>query len=130
MQNTEKKTFVLKSVAVDFDGVIYPKYDGVTPNKDKQPIDGAIEAISDLKEIGFEPFILTARPDHELPAVKEYIEYWASLIAQDFSWLLVTNIKLPAIMYIDDRAYRFNGWKDAIALFPFHVANDWNKPKE
>jgi hypothetical protein len=130
MQNTEKKTFLLKAVAVDFDGVFYPHYDGEVPNKDIKPIDGAVEAIAFLKSVGLEPFICTARPDHQLGGVKEYIEHWAQLVGENFAWIVVSNTKLPAILYIDDRAYRFSSWKDVLALFPFFVAKDWNKPKE
>lgn len=104
-----------KTIAVDFDGVIHEYsrgwqggeiYDG--------PVEGAIEAICNLYGKGYEIVILTTRTNwseikqwfcRHLPANQECPEF------------TVTNIKPPAIAYIDDRGIRFTSWKDVLNYF-------------
>lgn len=108
----------MQAVAVDFDGVIhrYSKgwqdgsiYDGLVP--------GAVEGIIALSE-RFAVFILTSRDiEQVVPWMQNntvldvaadgppWPKFW---ISQE--QILVTNRKLPAFAYLDDRAVRFVGW--------------------
>lgn len=112
------------SVAVDFDGVIHSY---TTPWQDSHiipdpPVEGAIEW---LKEISrkFQVIIFSTRAKSE--AGREAVR--AYLAERDFIPDDITAIKPPALVYIDDRAWRFEG------TFPtaqeIHEARPWNKPE-
>lgn len=119
----------MATVAVDFDGVIhaYSKgwHDGTIYD---EPMPGAIDAVRQLMEIyavfvhtmrnpvqvatwlggrGFSVVLDVDEPEH--PPRR----FWENRGA-----LLVTNRKLPAVAYIDDRGIRFESWDQA--LFDLH----------
>ncbi len=98
-----------KRLLVDFDNVIHDAksgwlegiiYGGL--------IEGAKEKIELLQKSGFEVIVFTARED--TVTVKEWL-YKNGLELE------VTNIKLPALAYIDDRAIRFTNWEDIVKYF-------------
>lgn len=107
------------TIAVDFDGVIH-RYgrgwqDGTIYD---EPVEGALEGLRVLMQ-DEAVFIFTARDAGQVAA-------W--LLSHGFStrtgfdgpfWnerrvLLVTNHKLPARVYLDDRAVRFTTWPEAL----------------
>lgn len=112
----------MRTIAVDFDGVIHAYtrgwgdgsiYDTLVP--------GAVTALKEL--MGENPvFIFTAR---EVVSVCEWLEKETPFATTDevpengfwgeLGTLLVTNRKLPAVAYIDDRAIRFRNWAQATA---------------
>ncbi len=118
----------MQTVAVDFDGVIhaYSKgwHDGTVYD---EPVPGAVEALRTLMDT-YAVFIHTAR---DIPQVSGWLtsrgftcwtESFPGIIAPEF-WsrqgvLLVTNRKLPALCYIDDRAIEFRDWDQALAAVP------------
>lgn len=61
-------------------------------------------SIEKLIDRGFKVVVLTAR--EELEPVREWLK------KNNFPEVEVTNIKPPAIAYIDDRSIRFTNWKD------------------
>lgn len=86
------------NVCVDFDGVLnnytyYDEDDLFTPRR------GALEFINRLNE-KYNVIILTSR-------TVDKVESW--LNEYGFKVNKVTNIKVPAICYIDDRGLKFNG---------------------
>lgn len=107
------------TLAVDFDGVIhaYTKgwHDGTIYDV---PLPGALAGLRALME-EYAVFIHTSRREEDVAA-------W--LTGQGFTcrtgydgdfWnergvLLVTNRKLPAVAYLDDRAVRFTSWSQAL----------------
>jgi hypothetical protein len=112
-----------QTVAVDFDGVIhrYSKgwYDGTIYD---EPMPGAIEGLKALQET-YAVFVLTSRDPGRVAAWlidRNVISVWytdtpdAENQHPDFwndqEMVLVTNRKLPAVAYIDDRAIRFTDW--------------------
>lgn len=100
----EKKRW---TVSVDFDGVIHsyvtPWIDAATiPDP---PIDGAIEWLTKVS-VEYDVVILTTRALHDGGA--EAVEAYLREHGYDGE-VTVTASKLPAIMYVDDRAWRFNG---------------------
>ena len=100
----------MKTIAVDFDGVIHKYSEGYkegTP--DDVPVEGAKEALIQLRKRGFDVVIFTARDN--LLEVKEWLNLY------DFGEYLVTNNKPKAIAYIDDRAIRFTNWQDMLNYF-------------
>lgn len=110
-----------ESISVDFDNVIHAMDDGF---KDGEiygdPVEGAFEGLKLLMAGGRPVFIMTARTD--LEAVVAWIktnapELKPELIPKDATFwsksgiLGITNRKLPAARYIDDRADKFTDWK-------------------
>lgn len=113
----------MRTVAIDFDGVIhaYSKgwHDGSIYD---EPIPGAFEAIQRLQWEGIAVFVHTTREElsvaswlneHRVMAVTganaDRPTFWNSTEV-----VLVSNYKLPAIAYIDDRGIRFQDWRQAL----------------
>lgn len=114
-----------RTVAVDFDGVIhaYSKgwHDGTAYDG---PVPGALDGLRSL--IGkYAVVVFTTRNPiqvihwfrthaADIPVVADLDEeqptFW-----NDTAEVLVTNRKLPAVAYIDDRAIRFESWDQALA---------------
>lgn len=98
-----------KKILVDFDNVIHDAksgwLDGVIYG---DLVNGAWEKIQLLKDAGFEVIVFTARQDLEI------VRKWLLSKGIDCE---VTNVKLPALAYIDDRAIRFTNWDDVVRYF-------------
>lgn len=112
------------TIAVDFDGVIHAYSKGWQDGSIYDlPLPGAVRTLDLLMEKN-SVFIHTSRNPRQ---VAEWIwkmtgivctthiprEWWGR---RKTFWnkrgvLLVTNLKLPATIYIDDRAYRFETWE-------------------
>lgn len=107
------------TVCVDFDGVLND-YHGYDENDLSTPQIGAKEFITKL-QLKYEVVIHTTRDSKK-------VKYW--LKQYEFPPLKVTNIKQPAVAYIDDRAIRynsnFNEVLDKLQTFKTH----WEKVEE
>jgi hypothetical protein len=119
----------VQALAVDFDGVIH-KYSKGWQEGDIYdfPVDGAFNALKALMQ-DYAVFVFTSRNVFE---VAKWIQDNAKIkckpsmgLSDITFWdqqgvLLVTNKKLPAIAYIDDRGIRFESWDQALAdLYKF-----------
>lgn len=113
----------VQTVAVDFDGVLhtYDKgwHDG-TIYGDWKP--GSVTALSQLMQ-QYAVFIHTTRDAKQVARWIEQQSGYAfectTRVPRSGFWneqgaLLVTDRKLAAIAYIDDRAVRFTNWPDAL----------------
>lgn len=89
---------IKKTICVDFDGVLN-EYDGYEEGDLGEPLTGSKEFIKELRK-KYEVVILTSRQ-------KEQVIDW--LNNNGFPSMKVTNRKVPAVAYIDDRAIQFNG---------------------
>ena len=91
----------VKTVCVDFDGVIheYKGWNGFLPTG--EPIPGAREFLANLAA-RYQVVIHTSRKP-------EYVWPWLTRYAMTDMVYEVTNTKVPAIAYVDDRAVRFDG---------------------
>lgn len=123
------------AVAVDFDGVIHKYSQGWKDGSIyDEPVYGAKESLIQLMD-KYAVFILTTRDtgdvaiwikeQFDIPCVTQNdiaersrlgftyddLEFW-----KDQSKILVTNRKLPALFYIDDRAVRFENWPDTLSI--------------
>lgn len=100
------------NILVDLDNVIHDmdKYDD---NKiDGKPVEGAKEWIDKLKGAGKHIYILSARSCRNFDSKKELIEKW--LDKYGIYYDEVVDKKVPASVFIDDRAIAFHGdWEDA-----------------
>lgn len=85
-------------ICVDFDGVLN-EYNGYEGNNLGKPLSGSQDFIKELRR-KYKVVILTSRP-------KDQVINWLS--NNGFPSMKVTNNKVPAVAYIDDRAIRFNG---------------------
>lgn len=114
------------AVGIDFDQTLVAHDDGWQDGRIYgRPIPGAIESLHELKKVR-SVFIVTARPRRFHPEVAGWLRRHTGLeaIVDDDPdrayWqgdcLLVTNKKLGAAIYIDDRALRFTGdWTTTLA---------------
>lgn len=89
---------IKKTICVDFDGVLN-EYDGHEEEDLGEPLTGSKEFIKELRK-KYKVVILTSRQ-------KEQVIDW--LNNNGFPSMKVTNRKVPAVAYIDDRAIQFNG---------------------
>lgn len=100
---TDRKKRV--GVCFDLDGVILKKYKTYHYGK-LQKINQPVKLFINKLFKKYTIIIFTARRDEELPIVARYLK------RSGLNFDLITNIKYPAVLYIDDRAYRYTGPKD------------------
>lgn len=112
-------------VGVDFDGVIHSY---VTPWISAEvipdpPVEGSIEW---LNEIGkkFDIAIITTRGStpQACAAVKAYLREHGCVVE-----VVVTDKKLPCLVYVDDRGWRFEGPGSLPSADEIHRARPWYK---
>ena len=123
MNNIEVKELDLKlekghAVCFDFDGVIH-KYskgwqDGSIYDKANPE---ALDLMLLLQKLNIPIFICSTREPYQIISWWNKQGYWADAIKisenetfwKDTKFIGVTNRKLPAQLYIDDRAYKYTG---------------------
>ena len=107
------------NIAIDFDGVIHNDnlgyHDGTIYG---EIIDGAKDAIIDISK-NYKIIIFTAKAKSDRPIVndksgKQLVEEW--LQKHDLLKYIteVTAEKPRALLYIDDKGYRFQNWKNTL----------------
>jgi phosphoglycolate phosphatase-like HAD superfamily hydrolase len=98
-----------KTIAVDFDGVLNQYTGYADSEKAPPPVKGSWKFLSNLRERGYKVVIHTARNTDEVHSwLKEH--GMKSLVDH------VTNTKVPAHAYIDDRGIQHNGdFRDTLA---------------
>jgi len=117
------------TLCIDFDGIFnfYKGYQG--PDELFEPADGIHDFLFELSKIDEDIVIFTAR---DTDKVEEWL-FKHGLMQYISS---VTNTKIPAILYLDDRAIQFNGdFKETlneIKEFKVHWSDnqpfkDWEK---
>ncbi len=108
-----------KNLAIDFDGVIHNfdkgYYDGTCYG---EPIEGSLEAIKSLSK-KYKIIIFTAKAKPSRPLVNgktgtELVQEWLENhnIMQYVSE--ITSEKPRSQIYIDDKGYHFQNWKDTL----------------
>ena len=103
-----------KRIMVDFDRVIHKYSKGWNGGTIyDEPVEGALEALQILRR-SFDVVIFTARSERGTIRNEE-IEAW--LANHNVTDIEVTNTKLPAMAYIDDRGLRFTNWSDMLRYF-------------
>jgi hypothetical protein len=116
VNNQEKKV-----IAIDFDGVIHKNskgfYDGTIYD---DPLDGSIDAIKNLSE-NYEIVIFSCKalPDRPLIENKTGITLIQEWLKKHGIFQCVKDVtweKPRAFLYIDDKGYRFENWKDTIGF--------------
>lgn len=102
-------------IVFDFDGVIHSFTSGwvrqdIIPD---EPVEGIRDIIRGLKEYGYVITVQSSRAYSEegINAIKEYMDHF------DIPYDEIVYEKLPAMLYIDDRGYRFDGNIDKLKDF-------------
>ena len=94
----------MQTIMIDFDGVIHRYSKGWSGGAIYDcPVEGTKEALTTLKNLGFRLVVLTARRPESWPVVEAWLQQ------HEIPYNEVTNIKGPAVIYIDDRGFRFEG---------------------
>lgn len=96
------------TVCVDFDGVICASDGPYTKDHFGPPIRSGIMLLRMLQRKGYDVVILTARKETDSVAV-----YLAHL---GFPNMIVTNHKIPALAYVDDRAVHAHEGASALSM--------------
>jgi hypothetical protein len=89
-----------KTVAVDFDGVLR--------DPDNQPLAGARNGVRQLAR-SYRLVVFTTRKD------LEWVRGWLAEHGLGRFFADVTNLKPNAVVYLDDRAVRFDRWEGTFA---------------
>ena len=107
------------NIGIDFDGVIHNHHKGFHDGTIYgEPIPGAIEAIKYLS-LKFKIIIFTAKAKSDRPLINgktgvELVYDWL----RDYKIIdhihEVTSEKPRALIYIDDKGFRFENWKDTL----------------
>lgn len=122
------------TIAVDFDGVIH-SYKSPWVNAHTipdAPVDGAIEWLfHTIQKMDIVIFSTRCKTWRGRRAIKQWIKkhadaiWWPSPDSVGLENLKFSYKKIPALVYLDDRAMRFTG------VFPsvdeIHKAKPWNK---
>jgi hypothetical protein len=108
----------MKTIAVDFDGVLhrYSKgwQDGAIYDP---PVEGAVEAFYKLIAAGFDIVVFTTRKDTKAVASWMHKHFDFEKRIGHFWEPQITNEKPLALAYIDDRGIRFTNWPDILKYF-------------
>lgn len=99
------------TLAIDFDGVIHAYSHGWQDGTIYDvPMPGAAEALQSFIDAGYRIVVHTSRASN--PDKRGEVMEW--LDAHDIPYHDVTNIKVAAILYIDDRALHFDNWNQIL----------------
>lgn len=95
------------TIAVDFDGVLHSYLSGwqgadIIPDP---PVEGAIDWLNEIG-VAYDIAILTTRAREQAGA--QAVGEWLNEQGVEIDFV-VTAVKEPALLYIDDRAWRFSG---------------------
>jgi hypothetical protein len=102
-----RKKIPQRFIQIDCDGVIHNNKLGyLNGEMYGKPSRGAVFTIQNLLNAGYEVSILTARQPKEFKKVAIWLHKYK------FPGMRITNIKRPALCYVDDKAIRFVSFRD------------------
>lgn len=127
-------------IAIDVDGPLhaYIAWKGATV-LDGGPVPGAMQAIRDYTEAGYEVHIVSSRLHQEggMDATRQAICGWLlDVFGEEKAGLIMRNVyfsihRPPAILTIDDRAWLFRGrWPTVDEIRLFRPWRSYNEPPE
>lgn len=119
---------IKRTICVDFDGVLHVYTSPWTARSEVNdgPVDGALQFLRELINAGLEVVVFSVRCASEEGV--EAIQRWLAFhgLEADYRHLIRFEAEKPrAIVYIDDRAYRFEGSFPPIA--ELLALKPWNK---
>lgn len=100
-------------LAIDFDGVIASIPEDALDHLG-QPLPGAIEALHTLEQMGYKIGIMSAhcRTVEGEEEVRKWLDHYGA------PFVVTTSTKIPAALYIDDKALKFTDWESALEEIP------------
>ena len=116
---------VTDRICLDFDGVLHSYESWKGADVFDPPVPGAQLFVSQLIELGYEVIVQSTRA--------ETTEGWDAMVAwpakHDFSPIAVTHVKPKAVLYVDNRGYRFEGnFGEVLAFIGDHpTLEPWNR---
>jgi hypothetical protein len=129
-----------KTVCIDFDGVIHhyvSGWRGPTVILDP-PVPGALRAMRSMVEAGILVAVHSSRSHVEggIEAMRQYIGYYAAMeegLDRPPPWVEDIQFPLhkpPALVYIDDRGYCFDGDWSKVTPEMILAFEPWNRRRE
>lgn len=112
-----------RAIALDFDGVLHAYHSGWTgPIPTDPPVPGAAESVAAIRALGFRVVVFSCRA--LVREGRDGIQAWLEQhrIAVDE----ITGVKPHAVLYVDDRAVRFDGSWEEIVRLARDVPRPWN----
>ena len=115
-----------RTISWDFDGVLHSYTSGWTGDVPTDgPVPGALEAVLAFEAAGYRQGVHTCRALTWTGL--EATRAW--LVAHGFPPLEVSAVKPHAVLYVDDRAYRFTGaWDELLAMAATETPRPWTAP--
>ena len=118
----------MKSICIDFDGVIHAYTSKWTNSRtiSDGPVEGAFEFIEECIKNKFQVYIFSSRLESKEATesmFKWFLKYGFN--KENLLYMCFTNEKVPAILYIDDRGYHFQGTFPTIE--EIQCFKPWNK---
>lgn len=113
-----------QTICLDFDGVLHSYTSGWNgPVPTDPPTEGAQAFVFALRDHGYDVVIQTTRANtaQGLMATVEWLKVHGFPDNLD-----VTHEKVPALLYVDDRGYRFEGDFGAVLKFALGNKQPWN----
>lgn len=110
-------------IAIDFDGVIYKNSKGYhNGTLYDEPVEGALDAIKLFSDKGYTIVIFTGKVKPDRPSPNErtmiqLVEEWLEKYKVKQYIKEVTSEKPRALIYIDDKGYRFTDWASTLNFF-------------
>jgi hypothetical protein len=100
-----------KTIAIDFDGVLAEYHGWKGPEHLGAPLPGAIQFVNMLLGEGYQVVIFTTRADtlEGRARLLNWLEAAGVPAPHPKNFLGITNVKPPAVLYLDDRAFLFKG---------------------
>ena len=108
-QNLVPTDIKKRTIAIDFDGVIH-RYSKGFKGKDNaydSPNENITDALDYFKSKNYRLVVFSTRP-------KEVIADWLKKYDLQDYFSDITDIKIPAKIYIDDRGYKFESWNKTL----------------
>lgn len=97
-------------IAIDLDGTIHDPFNRLPGYKMGQPIQGAAQAIKQLRDAGHEVIIFPTWADNQQR--RQAIVNWLTYFQVPFDD--ITSVKPDAGAYVDNRAIRFINWEQTL----------------
>lgn len=105
----------MATICVDFDKTIHDQDHPMPGHRMGPPMPGAVEGMKKLNMQGHTLIVFTARATGH--AERKAVEDWLHHFGVPYK--MVTNIKpIHAVLYIDDRGYRFHNWDQTLRDVP------------